>query len=198
MKKTLITILATVLVCCCVVGGTLAWLMDSTDPIVNTFTVGNVDITLTETKGTAVTGGKSFQMVPGRVIDKDPTVTVVGGSEACWLFIKVEESSTLDTYIAYVVDSEWTALGAAYPGVYYRSVAKSDTDQPFAVLGADDSVDPKWAANQVYVKDTVTKDEMDALNAQDAVQPTLKFTAYAVQSEGVADAATAWGYLPTT
>ena len=41
MKKTLITILATVLICCCVAGGTLAWLMDKTE----TNTTVNIIIT---------------------------------------------------------------------------------------------------------------------------------------------------------
>ena len=31
------------------VGGTIAWLTANTDPVVNTFTVGNIDIALAET-----------------------------------------------------------------------------------------------------------------------------------------------------
>ena len=49
MKKSLITMLvAIVLVAAVGVGATLAFLTDSTKEKVNTFTVGNVDIELTE------------------------------------------------------------------------------------------------------------------------------------------------------
>ena len=42
---------------------------------------------------------------------------------------------------------------------------------PYSVLAND----------QVTVKDTVTKADMNALKADDAIQPTLTFTAYACQ-----------------
>ena len=45
--------------------------------------------------------------------------------------------------------------------------------------------------NVVTVKDTVTK---AMFKDSGYTAPTLAFTAYAVQSAGVADAATAWGY----
>ena len=94
MKKTLITIALTVLAGLCVVGTTLAFLVDKTDPIVNTFTVGNVDIELTETDGNGnnVTGNE-YKLIPGHTYTKDPTVTVKKGSEACWLFVKVDPAN---------------------------------------------------------------------------------------------------------
>ena len=48
--------------------------------------------------------------------------------------------------------------------------------------------------NVVTVKYTVTKAMFNALDEDGAVQPTLSFTAYAVQSAGVANAPTAWGH----
>ena len=47
-KKAWLSALAVVLVLCCAVGGTLAWLTQKTDAVVNTFTVGDINITLTE------------------------------------------------------------------------------------------------------------------------------------------------------
>ena len=38
-----------------------------------------------------------------------------------------------------------------------------------------------WADNQVLVKPTVTKADMEALNVEGAKKPTLTFAAYAVQ-----------------
>lgn len=156
------------------VGGTIAWLTANTTPVVNTFTPSNIDITLAETK-------EDFKMVPGSTIAKDPKVTVVAGSENCWLFVKIDESTVLDTYISYTVASGWTPL-TGVDGVYYREASAGDT---FSVLAGD----------TVTVNNTVTKELMDALEVTGATQPTLTFTAYAVQKENVGTAAEAWAKL---
>ena len=174
MKKTLTVIIALVLVVVMSVAGTVAYLTATTGPVVNTFTVGNIDITLTE-------AATDFKMVPGNEITKDPKVTVVGGSEACWLFVKVEKSDNLDSFVTYNIAEGWTEL-ASVSGVYYREVAASELDQKFSVLAND----------EVTVKDTVTKTMMDNLGKDGAIQPTLTFTAYAVQKDNIADATTAW------
>lgn len=181
MKKTLIAVISTVLICCCVFGGTLAWLMDTSKTVTNTFTFGNVDIELTET-GVDANYKQTFKMIPGEETTKDPTVTVKGGSEACWLFVKIEKSDNLDNFITYSVITEndnWKALGGQ-SGVYYRSVLASDTDQDFVIL----------TDNKVTVKKDVTKTMINDLT--EATYPTLSFTAYAVQAEGVATVEAAW------
>ena len=177
MKKTLTVIIALVLVVVMSVAGTVAYLTATTGPVVNTFTVGNIDITLAET-------ATDFKMVPGSDIAKDPKVTVVGGSEACWLFVKVEKSDNLDSFVTYNIADGWTELTgvSGVSGVFYREVAASTSDQVFSVLAND----------KVTVKDTVTKTMMDDLGETGATQPTLTFTAYAVQKDNIADAATAW------
>ena len=48
-KKTLALVLALTLLVAGVIGGTLAWLTDQTDEVKNTFTVGDINIDLTET-----------------------------------------------------------------------------------------------------------------------------------------------------
>ena len=85
-KKGLVIAASVMLVLCLAVGGTLAWLMDNSGPVTNTFTYGKVDIELTETTGT------EYKMVPGNTIKKDPFATVVKDSEACWLVVKVKET----------------------------------------------------------------------------------------------------------
>lgn len=174
-KKSIAVVLALVLLVCCAVGGVLAWLTDTTGPVENTFTVGNVDITLAESENL------NLKMVPGQTIDKDPKVTVDGGSEDCWLFVKVEKSN-LDDFITYVIADGWTQLPGE-EGVYYRAVSASESNQDFYVL----------TGNQVTVKTDVTKTMMDDLNKDGAVQPTLTFTAYACQKAGFeTDVAGAW------
>ena len=182
MKKRTIALMAALMILAgCIVGGTIAWLTDKTDSVQNTFTVGNIDIELEETT-------TDFKMVPGNKIAKDPKVTVEAKSEDCWLFVKVEKSAVLDQYITYAVDNKWTAL-TGVDGVYYREVAAADADQEFAVL----------KDNEVTVNKDVTKEMMDALEAEGSELPTLTFTAYAVQKANIASAAEAWETLfPTT
>lgn len=173
MKKTLITILVTVLVCGSVFGTTLALLMDSTDPITNTFTVGDISIELKETT-------TDYKMVPGNEIAKDPKVTVSTDSEDCWLFVKIEETNNPTNYLDYTIASGWTALEGK-TGVYYRQVTDLSNEKGVAlsVLTGD----------KVTVKSTLTK---DALATAKTAQPQLTFTAYAVQMDNVATAAAAW------
>ena len=172
MKKVWISVAAIALVLCCAIGGTLAWLSTKTDPVINTFTVGDINIELTETT-------TNFKMVPGNTIVKDPKVTVNAGSEACWLFVKVEKSANFDDFMTYEIADGWTALESE-TGVYYRTVDATTADSDFAVL----------KDNKVTVKERVTKQMLNALTA--GTYPTLTFTAYAVQKDNMADAATAW------
>ena len=92
-------------------------------------------------------------------------------------------------------------------GVYYREVAASDTDQSFDVIGYESGEPATFTANKVLVKNTVTKammDEFDTDNngtlsdTEKAALPTLTFTAYAVQKDGVGTVADAWAKVPTT
>lgn len=168
-KKTLALVLALTLLVAGVVGGTLAWLTDRTAEVKNTFTVGDINIGLTETT-------RDYKMVPGNKLDKDPTVTVKANSEACWLFVKVTESENLDTFITYAIAEGWTEL---QDGVYYREVPASNADQTFSVLKGD----------AVTVKDTVTK---EMLTADGFTNPTLTFKAYAIQKDHFTTAAAAW------
>ena len=180
-KKTLALLLALVLVFGAAVGGTIAYLTDTTGPVTNTFTVGNINIDLAET-------ATNFKMVPGCDIAKDPKVTVVANSEACWLFVKIEKSDNLDSFISYTVANGWTkGDGTNIPAnVWYRSVTASTADQTFSVLAGD----------QVTVNNNVTKTMMDGLEVDGAIQPTLTFTACAVQADGFADASAAYVEAP--
>lgn len=177
--KAMLMILAVMLIVGISVGGTLAWLTDKTGDVVNTFTVGDVDIDLTETTG------NSYKIVPGANITKDPVVTVKANKEPCWVFVKiveanwpaVTETDSTTRKINYSVGSGWTALDGE-TGVYYREAGTLTADASYPVL----------ANNQVTVSPTLTKAEANAITTN----PTLTFTAYAIQKEGFTDAAAAW------
>lgn len=181
-KKTISMLIALVLVLCCAVGGTLAWLTSQTGTVTNTFTSSNIDITLDETTG------DTYKMVPGSNITKDPEVTVEAGSEACWLFVKVLESDNFDDFMTYTMDSNWTAV-PGHDGYYYKQVAS-------LVDASDDLVIPVLKDDKISVLGTVTKDQMDDIEDGTIDAPTLSFVAAAIQSENIADLATAWDNLP--
>ena len=178
--RAFVTLLALVLVFGCAVGGTFAWLTAKTDPVVNTFTYGDINIDLAETTGSG------YKIIPGVNIKKDPKVTVAAGSEACWLFVKVEkenwpefkETDGKTAKIAYEIASGWTALEGV-SGVYYREVDAAAADTSFEVI----------KGNVITVSENLTKTEVYNIVT---VHPELTFTAYAVQKDGVADAAAAW------
>ncbi len=185
MKKTTVAIIVFGLVLCFTVGGALAWLIDETEPVINTFTYGDVNIGLSETS-------RPYEMVPGRVLSKDPKVTVEANSEPCWLFVKVDESDNLGEFIEYEIATSWTPLPTV-SGVYYRKVDASTEDQTFSVLGGSAyntsalSGAWNWSEDEVLVKPEVEKGDLNALDAsgvESAAYPTLTFTAYAVQHEG--------------
>lgn len=171
--KTMFMILAVVLIVGISVGGTLAWLTATTETVTNTFTTSNIDITLTESG--AVNNANSYKMVPGYTITKDPVATVKAGSEACYLFVKLEKSTNFDTFMTYEIASGWTQLTKDKDNkditdlIYYREVPAGTSDQTFSVLNG----------NEVTVLSNVTKEAMNALT--ESTYPTLKVTAYASQ-----------------
>ena len=175
MRKSLVwLIIALALLLAISVGVTVALLVASSKPVVNTFTVGGVDITLTESTG------NGYKMTPGVTIAKDPTVTVLANSETSWLLVKVETAKDLETFCTYEIQDGWTAL-AEQEGVYYRKVENASFNQVFPVL----------KDNVVYVKDTVTEEQLNAVTEN----PTLTVTAYAAQCDGLATAQDAWRAL---
>ena len=169
-KKATIAVTALLLVLCFAIGGTLAWLKAETKPVVNTFTYGDINIDLSESENL------NLKMIPGNDITKDPKVTVEANSEACWLFVKVEKSDNYADYLAnYTIADGWNELDGV-AGVYYREVdaATAKDGTSYQVLKGD----------KVTVLDKVTKSMMEDIKNGIKTQPTLTFTAYAVQLDG--------------
>ena len=188
VRKPVALLLALVLVLGIAIGGTIAWLTDTTGEVKNTFTTSDVDIDLKETK-------TDFQMVPGHTIEKDPKVSVTADSEDCWLFVEITEKNNLDKFISYAIEAGWEPVVAENNGVAVvgRIVKATDTVREFSVLAGD----------KVTVNDEVTKGDMDDLRAMSkAERPSLSFKAYAVQlykTNGVEfSAADAWALAKPT
>ena len=204
----------------CAVGGTLAWLTDSTDAVKNVFTTSDVDIELTEdTKTHNEENQYNFKMVPGDTFAKDPKVTVTAGSENCWLFIHVEENegswSTLsetvfgasDTaLLQYNIATGWIAV-PDHAGYYYRTVSTNTENQSFYILAGT----TPYTNGQITIDDSVTKTMMEMIDGKNAdgttnddeQKPTLTFSAAAIQSANLPDSGNngvdvndAWAQLP--
>ena len=186
----LVLVLALALIVGVAGGATFAWLTAKTDPVVNTFTYGDINITLAESTGS------DYKIIPGVDIGKDPLVTVLAKSEACWLFVKVDEENwpTL-TYVDgentvrkvnYDIADGWTkGDGTNIPAnVYYREVDAKDAAQEFPVL----------KDNKITVSDTLTKIEINSISTK----PKLSITAYAIQKDGMGTAEKAWAAIPGT
>lgn len=185
--KSIALLLALALLAGGAVGGTLAWLLDSTDKIENTFSPSSIDVTLSETTQT-------YKMVPGWTIDKNPKVQISADSEDCYLFIKVEKTGGdvtirektygFDDFIAYDIADGWNALNDN-SGVYYMVFDSQDSSNTnakgaeYGILGSGSYGTYTWSANQVLTKPEVTEEMMEALTA--ATYPKLNITAYAVQ-----------------
>ncbi len=177
--KVFLSLLALVLVVGCAVGGTIAWLTATTDPVVNTFTYGKIKIELTETTGA------EYKIIPGVNISKDPKVTVKADSEACWLFVKVAEEGTfVANKVTYSIADGWTqGDGTVIPtNVCYREVNAVTADTDFYVL----------KDNMVTVSENLTKEDIKDLTEN---HPQLIFTAYAVQKDGINTATDAWAKI---
>lgn len=169
MNKKLIAAASIALAACVAIGGTIAYLTDKTETITNTFTVGNVDITLTE-EG-AKDNAQDFHVYPGEVKDKIAYVEVEEGSENCFVYVKAE-AENMENIISWDMSDDWTLVTGEDDVWYYNKPVTVGT--PLHLLDGD----------HVTVGENVTEFEQ---------VPTLKFTAYAVQSDGFnGDASVAW------
>lgn len=187
--KLVVAMLAVTLLIGCAIGGTVAWLTAKTDPVVNTFTYGDINIELTETKPE----NKQAKIIPGVNIEKDPKVTVKANSEACWLFVKIKEENwpTLTETdrtikkVSYDIATDWKPL-EGQAGVYYREVdaTTANAGVSYYILKGDTA----YPNGVVTVSENLTKNEVNSITTQ----PKLTFTAYAVQKDGIDTVEAAW------
>lgn len=204
MKKTLrkiLPVLALVLVVAVAsVGGTIAWLTAKTDTVTNTFTVGDINIDLYETKypnGDTKKDGNgeetrlnvnewSAKLIPGEEYHKNPVVSVADGSEDCYLFVKFKENNNPRGYLDYTStlkgENGWNQL-EGHPTVWYREVKMTDESREWHLLEGD----------KVTVKGALTKDGMPEADKT----PVLQYTAAAIQTANMTNVSDAWSKLPS-
>lgn len=210
--KVVVLLMAAVLLIGCSVGGTLAWLIANSETVTNTFVVGDINIELKEHELNAegevekdaagnITAAEipstttTYKVLPGTSQVKDPFVRFTSDSEACWLFVQVQEvnnstdnvaaNGVATEYITYSV-SGWTPLeekdGIA---VYYKKLEN---------VTAKDTIYYVLEDNEVSYSADLTKADIDKLGDK---QPQLIFKAFAVQLEAATTAEDAWDEVDT-
>ena len=186
--KVMAFMLCAALLVCGGIFGTLAYLTSQTKTITNTFTVGNVAITLTEGRIDAdgkipnaddriSEGNQKFKLMPGGKYEKDPTIKVDVNSESCYIYVQVVNEianiEAADTVATQMAANGWVALDGV-ANVYCKK----------------DAV----AAGSTHVLFSTVKIKGDVDNATLApyMNKTIKITGYAVQSFGFTTAKDAW------
>lgn len=207
-KKAMLMTLCAIILVVATVFGTMAYLT-STDEVVNTFTVGNVAIKLDEAKvgtdGKALTGAdatrvkeNSYKLLPGHVYDKDPTVTLLAGSEESYvkMTVTVNKANELDTIFA-PGGANLTSIFGGYDSANW--IAKGNTKDATAntrtyefwykeAVGAptaDVALDALF--DSITVPGTITKEQLATIEGM-----TITVNAYAIQADGFANADKAW------
>lgn len=211
-SKALLLALCAVLLVAASVLGTLAYLT-SQDQVTNTFTVGKVAINLDEApvdaNGKATTDARvkanQYHLLPGHVYDKDPTVTVVAGSEAAYvrMTVKVENIDKLKGALNDVkyYGTDGTFLLQSLCGGWDPAVWEYEK--------YTESTDGKIGTYEFRYKEVVSKSEnstvLDALfktitlpgeitneSIKDLGTVKVVVNAHAIQADGFADADKAW------
>lgn len=187
-KKTVLAAIALVVVM--VIGSMAAYLTSVTGNVTNTMTVGDVDITLDETKvneyGEEIPNEdpvteNTYKLLPNHTYVKDPEIHVLEGSEPCYVFVKVTNQIAAieaagDTTIAKQMEAKgWLPLEGK-EGVFYKA----------------DPVDARQAQVDVPVFDSF---KIDGAKSNEEIATyagkTIVIKGYAIQSDGFADAVAA-------
>lgn len=198
-KKLLVPVLCILMM---LIGGFATWAyLTSQDSVVNTFTVGNVKITLdekdvdndTKTEDNVTVDGvvrdhaNKYKLIPGGTYEKDPTVHVAAGSETCWVYVTVEISPE---FAAIESEEAGKSIVSQMAAIGWSRVTNDEAGNTVYAYK-----EPVTAGNDAIVFETITVDGEKADNTNISAinqQTMIKVTAYAIQKAGFADAATAW------
>lgn len=192
-KRTIAVLMSVVMLMGVTIGGTIAWLTSKSDPVTNTFTVGDINIILDEKDVDDSTEDKDrdldneYKMVPGVEYEKDPKVTVLANSEPCYVYVKViENNNTFNvadatvTPIEYEIDTEyWKLVDDANKIYKYKEVIDTLT------LGEKFQTESVLVNEKITINDELTKAMMAQFGQN---KPVLTFKACAVQSAVISEA----------
>ena len=192
MNKRKILITAFALLTLFLIGGTMAYFTD-TETVTNTFTLGNVDITLTEPNFVAA---NATGLMPGSVVAKNPIITNVGASSA-YVFLKVTEPCYNTAKVFnYTLNSGWTVVGTA-GSCSGSGVSTIDTVYAYSNGTAMTELPTSGTTATAALFDNVTINgnlDATAVNALSATTIQMVINAYAIQKDNLSSTApgTVW------
>nr|WP_294370298.1 hypothetical protein [uncultured Ruminococcus sp.] len=183
-QKAIIVSLLLAVIAAMTISPTLSWLSDTSDSVVNTFAGGAISIKLDEalvdTNGKTVEGDNaqrvlenSYKYIPGAVLDKDPTVTVLKGSEECYVFMCVDNELN-DLFTINYDTTSWLKVASNGNKTVY--IYKSSIN---ALMTDNDVV-----LNPIFTTITVSQD-LTSQDVEKIGQKTVTATAYAVQAANI-------------
>ena len=179
-KKTIIA--AVVLMLVLLVGGLIAYFTD-TENVKNTFTIGKVDITLTEPNWNE---NNAKDLMPGATVAKDPTVTVAADSADAYVFVKVEvpcAGTTPREIFTYTLESGWAELTEAA-----QACTAGKATHVYAHTAAMTKSESAKLFSNVVLDSNLTQTEAESLTNIE-----MPINAYAIQKDNVGGATyTVW------
>ena len=217
MKKKILSLtLVVCLLAIAVVGGTLAYFTDKSEVATNTFSVGDVTIKLDEADvdlmGNEIKDAKrvtenAYKLVPGHLYTKDPTVTVLAGSEEAYvrMFVTINKAKKLTTlfpgflpqnYVEGTWDAtKWVPYGEptkgndtlTYEFRYYKTVCTVNED------GTKKDAEVLPALFEEFRLPATLTDE----DIADLAELTITVYAEAIQADGFTSADDAFDALTT-
>ena len=196
LKKAALLLCSAVLLVCISIGATVAYLT-SKDTVVNTFTVGNVAITMDETKvdenGTPIQGvdsvqANTYKLMPGHTYTKDPTIHVSDTSEEAYLGVKVvfENSAEADEKLSLNMLSIFSGFIAENWTIQEKTQEDNDVYYLLTRKNTVTKNDNIKLFDYVVIPDEMTNEQIAYLN-----NIRMEITAYAVQKDGFSSAADA-------
>ena len=205
-SKVLITALCAVLLVTVSVLGTLAYLT-SQDEVVNTFTVGKVNISLDETAvnadGTEIAGAdrvkeNNYHLIPGQTYIKDPTLTVKAKSEDSYVRMLLTLNCADEFDAIYTPDkADLTTIFNGYDATNWiyetvtRDTAKNTITYEFRYkeVVAKSATDTKLDA----LFDSITvPSAFDSKDMKSIADLKITVVGHAIQATGFANAESAW------
>ncbi len=201
-NKVLLLALVAILLVVTTVFATLAYLTSVTETVTNTFTVGNVEITMDEavvnedgTYKTDVTDRDNenrYKLISGKQYIKDPTIHIGDESEASYLFVKIDNQLGENVTLEGGVLGTDLILVSGYKDLYVYKLEAGDEDDVDEATMIDGSTDDIVLFETFIVDADLDNDGLAALGTKEIV---LK--AFAIQNESV-DFETAKGEAATT
>lgn len=180
-NKVLLLALVAILLVVTTVFATLAYLTSETAEITNTFTVGNVSITMDETDlnedgedaGSRSPNGNTYKLISGKTYIKDPTIHVGNKSEDSYLFVKVKNG------LGNNVTLNGGVLASAFEPVqgYTDLYVYGTMDSPTMINASTGDI---VLFETFTVDSTLGNDQLSELNGKEIV-----LQAFAIQNEQV-------------